>query len=74
MINEFDGRTSLHRNFAETMEKTFGKRLLKSRLHNRIAYAEVTHEGKGVYEYSDTKAKAEITALVNELVGVLKSL
>lgn len=72
-INEFDGRTSLHRNFAETMEKAFGDRLLKARLHNRVAYSEVTHEGKGVLEHSDLKAREEITTLVNELVSVIKS-
>ncbi len=72
VINEYDGRTSLHKNFAETMEKTFGKRLLPSRLHNRVAYAEVTHEGKGVAEYSDPKAKAEIISLVNDLIKIIK--
>lgn len=74
VINEYDPRTSLHKNFAETMQKSFNKRLLSSKLHNRVAYAEVTHEGKGVYEYSDTKAKKEIAALVNELVSIIKSL
>ncbi len=74
VINEFDARTSLHRNFAETMEKTFGNRLLSSKLHNRVAYAEVTHEGKGVFEHSDSKAKDEVTNLFNELAGIIKSL
>ena len=74
VINEFDGRTSLHRNFAETMEKVFGERLLQSRLHNRVAYSEVTHEGKGVLEHSDAKARDEVTALANELISVIKSL
>jgi len=74
IINEYDPRISLHRGFAETMEQTFGDRLLKSRLHNRISYAEVTHDGKGVYEYSDAKAKAEITKVVNEIVEKIKTL
>ncbi len=74
VINEFDGRTSLHRNFAETMEKTFSDRLLSSKLHNRVAYAEVTHEGRGVFEYSDQKARDEVATLVNELAGIIKSL
>lgn len=74
LINEFDSRTSLHRNFAVTMEKTFGDRLLPSKLHNRVAYAEVTHEGKGVFEYSDPKAKREIAALANDIVAVIKSI
>lgn len=74
VINEFDARTSLHRNFAESMEKTFGDRLLSAKLHNRVAYAEVTHDGKGVLEHPDAKAKEEMTNLFNELIGVLKSL
>jgi chromosome partitioning protein len=73
VINEFDARTSLHRNFAETMEKTFGDRLLSSKLHNRVAYAEVTHEGKGVFEHADQKAKEEVTNLFNELVNIIKA-
>lgn len=73
VINEFDARTSLHRNFAETMENAFGDRLFSSKLHNRVAYSEVTHEGRGVLEHSDVKAKEEITSLVNELVNVIKS-
>ena len=74
LINEFDPRISLHSKFVETMEKTFGDRLLKSRLHSRISYAEVTHEGKGVYEYKDAKARAEITTLVNEILRQIKKL
>lgn len=68
VINEYDGRTSLHKNFAETMQKIFGDRLLNAKLNNRVAYAEVTHEGKGVVEYSDRKAKAEMMTLVNEII------
>jgi cellulose biosynthesis protein BcsQ len=56
------------------MKNTFGDRVLNSKLHNRIAYAEVTHEGKGVFEYSDPKAREEITTLVNELVKTIQSL
>jgi len=74
IINEYDPRTLLHRNFAETMEKTFGERLLPSKLHNRVAYAEVTHEGRGVTESSDKKAAAEITSLANDLISVLKKI
>jgi len=73
VINEFDPRISLHRNFLEIMTTTFGERVLKAKLHNRIAYAEVTHEGKGVFESGDTKAKHEIAELVNELVAIVKA-
>lgn len=72
VINEYDHRISLHRGFAESMAETFGERILKSRLHNRVAYAEVTHQGMGVYESRDQKAKNEITELVNEMVEIMK--
>lgn len=74
IINEYDARTSLHKNFAETMGQTFGDRLFPHKLHNRVAYAEVTHEGKGVVEHSDKKAKQEVIAVVNHLVQIIKSL
>ena len=74
LVNEFDARISLHSKFVESMKRTFKDRLLEARLHSRISYAEVTHEGKGVYEYSDAKAKKEITLLVNELLQKIKSL
>jgi len=74
VINEFDNRTTLHRGFAESMESIFGDRLLQTKLHNRVSYAEVTHEGKGVFESENRKAKNEIAALFNELVGVIKKL
>ena len=73
VINEFDHRTTLHRGFAESMEQIFGDRLLKTRLCNRVAYAEVTHEGKGVFEHNNIKAKNEIAALFNELVNIIKN-
>ncbi len=73
MVNEYDHRISLHRTFVDTLDRTFGDRVLQSRLHNRVAYAEVTHEGKGVFESADHKAKNEIAALVNELVTIIKS-
>jgi len=74
LVNEFDPRISLHAKFVEMMQQTFKGRLLEARLHSRISYAEVTHEGKGVYEYSDSKAKKEIMLLVNELIQKMKSL
>lgn len=74
LVNEFNPRVSLHSKFVESMESTFKDRLLKSRLHSRISYAEVTHEGKGVFEYTDAKAKKEITLLVNELLQKIKAL
>lgn len=74
LINEFNPRVSLHTKFVETLEATFGDRLLKSKLHSRISYAEVTHEGKGVYEYGDAKARQEITALVNEILKKIRVL
>jgi len=74
IVNEYDPRISLHRSFVEQMEQSFPDRVLKSKLHNRIAYSEVTHQGRGVFEYSDSKAKNEIYALVNELSQIISKL
>ena len=74
IVNEYDPRISLHRSFVAQMEQSFPDRVLQSKLHNRIAYSEVTHQGRGVFEYSDSKAKDEIYALVNELSQIISKL
>lgn len=67
IMNEYDERKVLHRQFAEMIEKEYPTNVLESKLKDRVVYSEVTHSGMGVYEGDDNKAKHEITELVNEI-------
>ncbi len=42
--------------------------ILETTIRNRVAYNKTGIEGKGVYEYSDTKAKAEMVKLTKEVL------
>lgn len=46
---------------------------LTSRLVFREAYKKSIKDGKGVIEYTDPKAKAEMTALFDEIMGILNA-
>ena len=45
-----------------------------TRINSRVAYTEVSIIGKGVYEYSDTKAKQEMASLAKEVLNKAKAL
>jgi chromosome partitioning protein len=47
--------------------------MLKSRLAQRLAYAECVSDGVGVIEYKDEKAKAEMQALADELEIIINN-
>lgn len=44
--------------------------ILQTQIRHRIAYGEANHEGVGVLEWSDPKAKEEIKSLYQEIVEV----
>ncbi|KAA6438944.1 AAA family ATPase [Dyadobacter flavalbus] len=48
--------------------------VLKNSLKNRTAYREAVVKGRGVYEWKDVKAKAEMVTLSNEITKILKKL
>ncbi len=72
-INEFDPRPILHKEFVERF-KEFPIQPLNTLLHRRVAYGEANLLGKGVYEHSDAKAKAEVIALYNEVISILETI
>lgn len=71
VVNEFDGRLTLHKEFVKLLNKMYPKKIFKTKLHNRVVYSEVTHEGKGVSEASDKKAKQEIVSLAKEIMKIV---
>jgi chromosome partitioning protein len=71
VINEFDPRPLLHKEFVERFRE-FPVKPVQSLLHHRIAYGEANLFGKGVFEHSDAKAKQEIITLYNEVIELLE--
>lgn len=71
LLNQFDGRTNLGRDAAELI-KSEEIPVFDTFMYNRIAYRESLIEGKGVIEYKDKKAQAEIVSLMKEIQKVIK--
>ena len=74
ILNEFSNQKKVHEGVLSQLESSFSVPVLKSKLNSRVAYTETGILGKGVYEYSDDKAKAEIIALTNELLDEAQKL
>lgn len=72
-VNQFAENVKLHQSITELLGD-FEIGILKTKFKRRIAYAETSISGKGVYEYSDPKAKAEVVELTKEVLGIAKKL
>jgi chromosome partitioning protein len=74
VMNEFSDQKRVHEGIFSKIESSFEIPVLESKINSRVAYAEVSIIGKGVYEYSDTKAKKEIINLAHEILSEAKKL
>jgi chromosome partitioning protein len=74
VMNEFSDQKRVHEGIFSKIESSFEIPVLESKINSRVAYAEVSIIGKGVYEYSDTKAKKEIIDLAYEILSEAKKL
>ena len=72
ILNEFSEQKKVHEGILQQIEVSFNVPVLKSKLNSRVAYTEVSIIGKGVYEYSDEKAKKEMVNLTNEILTKAK--
>ena len=54
--------------------ESYGIRLLKSRIGDRLAYKDTFTEGLGVIEYRDEKARDEMNGIVDEIEQMIKGL
>jgi len=72
VLNQYNDAMIFNRQ-ARTAIEEMGIQTMQSSLKSRIAYAEASVQGRGVYEYRDPKAAAEIVALTNELTDILNS-
>lgn len=72
-INQYSETIKLHQSTKELLDD-FGIGIMETKFNRRVAYAETSITGQGVYEYSDEKAKAEVTALTKEVLEIAKKL
>jgi chromosome partitioning protein len=68
-INQYSDTIKLHQSTKELL-KDFGIGILETKFNRRVAYAETSITGQGVYEYTDEKAKSEVIALTQEILEI----
>ena len=73
VLNKYNDNIRIDRDVADILPK-FGIPVLETKLKNRVAYRECKIEGKGVIEYSDPKAAAEMQSLADEVAAMLARL
>ena len=73
ILNQFNNRNVFSKESKDVLDDLeIG--MLESTVKSRQAYVEAVVAGRGVYEYKDGKAKEEIIALANEIIGTLQVL
>lgn len=72
LLNKWNERSSLPKSIEEALQENLSIKLLNSRLHNRVAYADSAMYGKTVLEFNNPKAKAEVEALFYEIEAISK--
>lgn len=74
ILNEFSKAKKVHEGILKMIESSFDIPVLDTKINSRVAYTEVSVTGKGVYEYSDAKAKKEMVNLTKEVLDKAKQL
>lgn len=74
ILNEFSKSKKVHEGILKMIETSFDIPVLDTKINSRVAYTEVSVTGKGVYEYSDDKAKKEMVSLTKEILKKAKQL
>ena len=72
MLNKVNESTNLGKQIQEALDD-YQIPKLKTKLANRISYADSASVGMGVVEFKDKKAKEEIERLVDELIEIMKT-
>jgi chromosome partitioning protein len=70
LLNQY-ANTNLDKEVREALVG-YDIKVLDAKLGNRVAYREAMTMGKGVVEYKDKKAVAEMTTLFDELISAIK--
>lgn len=74
ILNEYSEQKKVHEGIKSQIENAFEIPVLNTKINSRVAYTEVSISGKGVYEYTDLKAKEEIINLTKEVLQKAKEL
>ena len=72
LLNKVNESTNLGKQIQEALDD-YQIPKLKTKLANRISYADSASVGMGVVEFKDKKAKEEIERLVDELIVIMKT-
>ncbi|MCB0853614.1 MAG: ParA family protein [Bacteroidetes bacterium] len=72
VLNEYSDQKKVHEGISRMIDSSFDIPVLDTKINSRVAYTEASISGKGVYEYSDTKAKAEMVRLTKEVLEKAK--
>lgn len=70
--NRFRGHTRTARELCESVKVELGMPELQSRLGSRVAYCEVLARGLAVDEWHDKAASAELRAMTQEVLDILR--
>jgi len=70
ILNRVVPNTNVSKDINEAVE-AYNITMLNTRLVSRISYVDTASEGKGVIEYKDKKAKEEMEALTEEILGLI---
>jgi chromosome partitioning protein len=74
LLNEYNDRATFCKAIKQALINNFPNiPILTSTLKSRISYSEVGALGLGVYEYNDSKAKAEFELLTDEILNILET-
>jgi chromosome partitioning protein len=74
ILNEYSEQKNVHKGIRTMLETEFDIPILETTMKTRVAYAETSISGTGVYEYPDDKAKAEAVSLTNEVLAIAERL
>ena len=73
IVNRIAEKTNLGREILEALNDYEDVSVFKTKLANRISYAECATYGMGVIEWKDQKAKVEFSALVDEITQIIEN-
>lgn len=74
LLNEYSEQKKVHEGIYNMIESSFDIPFFDTKINSRVTYTEASVIGKGVYEYSDIKAKEEMINLTNEILNIGKEL
>jgi chromosome partitioning protein len=74
ILNEYSEQKKVHEGILQMIDTSFDIPILDTKINSRVAYSEAGITGKGVYEYTDLKAKEEMIKLTKEVLEKAKKL